>query len=354
MWIWSESHSHANQQPGIFSFEDDDTLSHKIQGKAKEPNPDVADVVEKEAEKEVESLGKLGENKGLCPAGSFRLAAMEACAPWLGCKDIADEVAVQDMLDWGGVKKVYRATWRGHTVAYSNLTRKHFPWRDFFLNDVAMLRTLQQSPHVVQMVGSCNTTFLTEYHRLGSADKIEAVLAREEFSKFNNVRTRFNLAVSYLRAMHYLHNSPVGKLVLCDSNRLKKALSQFLITEDFKLVLNDLDSVLEANTESQLFMRCNFNRIQPKSDFSAPEQRFPFQHGRLNYSMMPSYNEKMDIWKIPTVVDYLLGKVNGSDVVRLNLFKVHRQCKNKDPKKRPSARILLKEYKRIRNMVFPD
>ncbi|CAH1255473.1 POMK [Branchiostoma lanceolatum] len=274
MWIWSESRSHANQQTGLVDFEDDDMLWRKIQGKAKEPDPDVAAV----AEKEVESLGELGEKKELCPAGSFRLAAME------------------------------RATWRGHTVAYSNLTRKHFPWRHFFLNDVAMLRTLQ-SPHVVQMVGSCNTTFLTEYHRLGSADKIEAVLAREEFSKFNNVRTRFDLAMSYLRAMHYLHNSPVGKLVLCDSNRLKKTLSRFLITEDLKLVLNDLDSVLEANPKLQLFIKCNFNKIEHKSDFFALEQRRPFQNGKLNYSMLPSYNEKMDIWKIPTVVDYLLGKM---------------------------------------------
>ncbi|XP_066278039.1 protein O-mannose kinase-like [Branchiostoma lanceolatum] len=339
LWLWLNSD--PDLQPGLFDFEGDDTLGRESQGKAKDSNPDV-----EELEGQLDLLGE----RGLCPPESFRLDTMETCMPWLGCKDISNEVTVQHMLGQGAVKQVYKATWRGHTVAYSNLTQQTF--LQDFLHGVEMLRNMQQTSHAVQLVGSCHTTLLTEYYRLGSAENIETILESEEFSKFNNIRIRLNIALSYLEAINFLHNSPVGTRVMCDSNDLFKTLSQFLITEDIKLVLNDLDALPEVNPEAQLFVKCGTREIV--SDFVAPEQLWPFENEPFEDSRMPSYDEKTDIWKIPTVVDYLLGNVDGSDVVRLHLFKVHQQCQNMDPKQRPSAKVLLGEYKRVRNMLFPQ
>ncbi|XP_035672549.1 protein O-mannose kinase-like [Branchiostoma floridae] len=340
LWFWLDSD--PDLQPGLFDFEDDEFLGRETNP---ESNPDVVDL-------DGVADGEFGVSnvveRVLCPKESFKLATMENCLPWLGCKEITDEVIVHHMLGQGAVKQVYKATWRGHTVVYSNLTQQAF--LQDFLHGVQMLRKMQQTSHVVQLVGSCHTTLLTEYHRLGSAENIETILDSEEFSNFSNVRARFDMAMSYLEAIHFLHNSPVGTRVMCDSNDLLKTLSQFLISEDLKLVLNDLDALPEVNPEAQLFVKCGSREI--KSDFVAPEQLWPFENETFDDSRMPSYDEKTDIWKIPTVVDYLLGNVNGSDVVRLHLFKVHQQCKNRDPKQRPSAKVLLEEYKRARSMLF--
>ncbi|XP_035671792.1 protein O-mannose kinase-like [Branchiostoma floridae] len=273
---------------------------------------------------------------------------MEECMPWLGCKEMANEVTVQKKIGGGALKTVYLATWRDYTVAYSNLTKMGYR-RDFH-NDVEKLRKLQHSSHIVTLVGSCNTTLLTEYHRLGPANHIETILKSKNFSKFNDVRTRFNLSLSFVEAIHFLHNSPIGTLVMCDQHHLLKTLSQYLITEDFNIVVNDLDSLKEVNSTAQLLIRCRQRQLRP--GFVSPEELWPFENETFDGSRLPYYDEKTDIWKIPNVVNYLLGKVNGSDVVRSHLFKVHRRCQNRDPKQRPSANVLLEEYKRVRNLLF--
>eukprot|EP00058_Branchiostoma_floridae_P011446 XP_002596934.1 hypothetical protein BRAFLDRAFT_215921 [Branchiostoma floridae] len=292
---------------------------------------------------------KLTERE-LCPPKSFRLVTMKECMPWLGCKEISNEVTVLGKIGEGNLKTVYLATWRDYTVAYSNLTNvRHFI--SSFQHDVEMLRKLQYSSHVVTLVGSCNTTFLTELHRLGSTNNIETIFKRRDFSKLNNVRTRFNLSLSFVEAIHFLHNSPIGTLVICDSQDLKKTLSQYLVTEDFNLVANDLDSLREVNSKEKLFIRCRQRQLRP--GFVSPEELWPFENETFDGSRLPYYDEKTDIWKILNVVNYLLGNVNGSDVVRSHLFKVHQQCQDRDPKQRPNAKVVLDEYKRVRNLLFP-
>eukprot|EP00058_Branchiostoma_floridae_P025038 XP_002610528.1 hypothetical protein BRAFLDRAFT_65695 [Branchiostoma floridae] len=136
----------ANKQSGFFHFEKDENWRLKFQGTA--INPDVVDDVA-----EWLGVGKLGE-KGLCPPGSFKLATMETCMPWLGCQEMSDEVTVQNMFARGKRKKVYNATWRGHTVAYSNLSNTRYT--PHFLRDVEMLRNMQPTSHVVQLALNCD------------------------------------------------------------------------------------------------------------------------------------------------------------------------------------------------------
>jgi len=50
----------------------------------------------------------------------------------------------------------------------------------------------------------------------------------------------------YAEALAYLHASPRGTRVMCDGDHVSKLLSQFLITDDLRLVLNDLDALPEA------------------------------------------------------------------------------------------------------------
>ncbi|XP_019614339.1 PREDICTED: protein O-mannose kinase-like [Branchiostoma belcheri] len=330
---------------GFFNYEVDEMLGQERQGKVQESrsNPDVV------AEAGL-GVGQPGQRR-LCPPGSFRVSTMETCMPWLGCKEVTDEVTTLHKIGSGFVKKVYKAIWRNHTVAYSKLTKMAPVKLEYFSRDIKMLKTLQH-PSVLQYVGSCNTSLLTEFHEFGSANSVEEILKSNEYSKFNNVRTRFKIALSYLQAIHFLHNSPIGTRVMCDSHKLQKTLTQFLITQDFKLVLSDLDFIPEVNHEANLFVKCRHKRIM--SGFVAPEQLWPFGNETLDYSRMPPYDEKTNIWKIPRVVDYLLGNVNGSDVVRSHLFKVHQQCHNRDPRQRPTTKVLFEEYNRVKNMLFSE
>ncbi|KAI4574926.1 hypothetical protein MJG53_002868 [Ovis ammon polii x Ovis aries] len=41
---------------------------------------------------------------------------------------------------------------------------------------------------------------------------------------------------------------------------------------------------------------------------------------------MPTYDKKSDIW-IPEASSFLLGHVEGSDMVRFHLFDIHKVCK---------------------------
>ncbi|XP_019631671.1 PREDICTED: protein O-mannose kinase-like [Branchiostoma belcheri] len=337
MWFWFGSLQPASSV--FLNYEVDKMLGQERQGKVKESRSNL-DVV---------TVAGLGQRR-LCPLGSFRLSKMETCMPWLGCKEITNEVTIKLNIGSGTVKKVYKAVWRNHTVAYSRL--KNTTYFEDFSEGIEMLKTLQH-PSVLQFVGSCNTTLLTEFYKFGSANFfIKKVLKLYSYRKFDNVRTRFNMALSYLEAIHSLHNSPVGTRVMCDSNSVHKSLTQFLVTQDFKLVLSDLDATPEVNHEANLFIKCGSRRIV--SDFVAPEQLWPFENETFDDSRMPSYDEKTDIWKIPGVVDYLLGKVNGSEVIRLHLFKVHQQCHNRDPRQRPTTKVLLEEYNRVKNMFFPE
>ncbi|XP_078700081.1 protein O-mannose kinase-like isoform X1 [Branchiostoma floridae x Branchiostoma belcheri] len=339
-WFWSGSLQPAI---GFFNYEVDELLGQERQGKAQESrsNPGVVTVAGL-------GVGQPGQRR-LCPPGSFRLPSMETCMPWLGCKEITNEVTTLGRVGSGGIKEVYKAIWRNHTVAYSKLWRPtHL---NFFLQGIEMLKALQH-PSVLQYVGSCNTTLLTEFYQLGSGEFIENILKSNAYSKFNNVRTRFNMALSYLEAIHFLHNSPVGTRVMCDSHNVRKTLTQFLITQDFKLVLSDVDVIPEVNHEAHLLIKCRRRRTWSK--YVAPEELWPFGNETYSYLRMPSYDEKTDIWKIPYVVDYLLGNVNGSDVVRSHLFKLHQQCQNRDPSQRPTTKVLLEEYNRVKNMIFPE
>ena len=58
---------------------------------------------------------------------------------------------------------------------------------------------------------------------------------------------RLRLGYDYLNILHYLHGQPAGALVMCDGNKRDKLLSQFLVSDDLHLILNDVDALPLAN-----------------------------------------------------------------------------------------------------------
>ncbi|XP_076020445.1 protein O-mannose kinase isoform X2 [Genypterus blacodes] len=283
----------------------------------------------------------------------FKMATMKNCSPWLQCPQIHAEVRKLKLIDQGAVKKVYLAEWRGQKVALSKLSAPEY--LEDFLHGLSMLKTLQ-GPQVVQLVGFCleDHSIVTEYHPLGSLLNLEGVLAQDRNQHHNTWQIRLRVAMDYVAILHYLHNSPAGCRVMCDSNSLEKTLSQFLLTTDLHVVVNDLDALPEVKGSQGLLAKCGHRELT--GDFVAPEQQWPFGKEGKPFSdeLMPGYDEKTDIWKIPDVVQFLLGRVPGGDLVHFHLFQIHEQCKKVDPRLRPSALEVLNIYKSVYATMVRD
>lgn len=298
------------------------------------------------------STGPPHADPATCPQGHFKIGNMKNCSPWLTCGGVTQEVRQLKLVGEGAVKKVYLSEWKGIKVALSQLTIPDL--RDDFLHGLRMLRSLQ-SRHVVTLVGYCEDSgsVVTEYHPLGSLQHLDDTFNLPKYKTFNTWQNRLALAVDYVSVLRYLHNSPLGALVMCDSNDLDKVLSQYLLTSDFRLVVNDLDALPLVDRDKGVLVKCGPREIT--GDFVAPEQLWPYGPDKeFSDDLMPPYDEKTDIWKIPAVTDYLLGHVRGSDVVRFHLFDIHAECKKENAAERPSAQTVLDAYKRIMTLLMKE
>lgn len=238
-------------------------------------------------------------------------------------------------------------------MALSKLTS--LDYLDDFLHGISMLEALQ-GPLVVQLVGFCleDNTLVTEHHPLGSLLNLDSVLAQGQYQQHNTWQVRLRLARDYVSILHFLHNSPAGRRVMCDSSSLEKTLSQFLLTSDFRVVVNDVDALPEVDPSRGLLVKCGHRELT--GEFVAPEQLWPYRDKGEPFSdeLMPEYDEKTDIWKIPDMTRFLMGRVPGGDLVHFHLFHIHEECKKEDPKLRPSALDVLKAYKSVYSSMVRD
>lgn len=191
---------------------------------------------------------------------------------------------------------------------------------------------------------------ITGYYKHGSADKLDELLDRPELSEFNTLETRFQLCIDYVKILQFLHNSPLGIRVMCDSNDIVKTLSQYLITDDFHLVVNDLDALPEVKLNEGELIKCGHRELF--GDFVAPEQLWPYGDSHaFNEEEMPAYDEMIDIWRIPNVVDKLLGRVHNSNYVRRLLLGIHESCKQENPEVRPTATEVLEVFLNVQKII---
>uniref|UniRef100_A0A8C6S9U5 Protein O-mannose kinase n=1 Tax=Neogobius melanostomus TaxID=47308 RepID=A0A8C6S9U5_9GOBI len=288
-----------------------------------------------------------------CRPGQFKMPTMKNCTPWLQCTQINHDVHKLKQIGQGAVKKVYLAEWRSQKVALSLLTALEY--REDFLHGLSMLQALQSSK-VVQLVGFClkDHALVTEYHPFGSLLNLDQLLSQEHYLKHNTWQVRLRLAMDYVSILHYLHTSPAGCRVMCDSNSLEKTLSQFLLTNDLHLVVNDLDALPQVDKYHGVLVKCGHRELI--GDFVAPEQLWPFAKDGKSFSdnLMPGYDERTDIWKIPEVTQFLMGRVSGGDLVHFHLFQIHEECKKKDPTLRPTAQQVLNVYKSVYSNMVRD
>ena len=166
---------------------------------------------------------------------------------------------------------------------------------------------------------------------------------------FNNVHIRFQLSVDYLRVLDYLHNSPIGVRVMCDSPYLEKLLDQYLITDDFHLVVNDVDGLEEVTEEGGCHRKPN---VSLSSQLAIERQGWPSESEPFEFQLRPVFDEKIDIWKIPWVVAKLLSDVKGSSFANRQLSEIMGKCHATDPQQRPTAKEVLQELLRVQKLIL--
>lgn len=166
--------------------------------------------------------------------------------------------------------QVFLSEWKERKVALSRLTRLEL--RDDFLHRLRMLQA-PKSKHVITLLGYCenDNIILTEYHPLGSLGNLEAML---NLSKYCSLwQYRLQLALGNVPILDFLHPSPLGTLVMCNSSDLPKTLSQYLLTANFSIILNDLDTFALVNCSQTLV---KYGHQELRGDFMAPEQLWLF------------------------------------------------------------------------------
>lgn len=275
-----------------------------------------------------------------CPKGHFSLPGWITCLPYLSCMDITRDVRIEGYATSGGVKHVFYAEWNGVSVVlnqgYLEEDIKH---------GIEMLKTLTPHERVVHPIGICGNNLVTLRYQLGSAEKINEILVRMDYKRFDNCATRFRMALDYVTIIAYLHNSPIGVRVMCDSADLEKTLSQYLITDNLRLMVNDVDALPAVYHDEGKLIKCG--RRQLYGDFLAPEQKWPFPDEPFSDEKMPSYDEKVDIWRIPPVFEFLMGQTNHGCNALNRLQDIHLQCRNINPRQRPSAKAVLEQYELV-------
>lgn len=245
--------------------------------------------------------------------------------------------------------------WQKKFVAVSTPATTHNEFGDFredFEHGLRSFLELGAHDRVVQLLGFCldPLTIVTEYHQLGNAAGFLALLQSETFRQFDTLRVRFHLCLDYVEILSWLHSSSAGPRVMCDSSDLTKTLEQYLLTDNLRLVLNDLDALPHVNRLAGILVKCGHRQLV--GEFVAPEQRWPYGDRDYSDEAMPHYDEKTDIWKIPDICNYFLHGASDREVLSFHLFDVHRRCKAHDPLQRPTAQHIVDVYNTIWQNLF--
>ncbi|XP_054167356.1 protein O-mannose kinase-like [Oppia nitens] len=276
-----------------------------------------------------------------CPVGTFRIGSMHSCHQMLDCSDYKDMTPVM-FLSRGLVKNIHLVKWNDNYLVVSNVSDKQY-LSDFHHN-LQMLKQLSQNALIVQLIGWCNNDMLfTEYHPNGDANNLPHIIVKNSIHH-NMTSITLNLCVNYVKILDYLHNSPIGTRVMCDSNTLQKTLSQYLLTDELTLVLNDLDALPQVISRHK-GVKCGPRQLF--GTFVAPEQLWNRSDQLFSNDKMREYDHRTDIWKIPDVCQWFLKTSTHLDYqskllwVLSHLKDIHSQCKSIDPNLRPTANDVL-------------
>lgn len=273
-----------------------------------------------------------------CSPGKFSLDNWIACQPLLGCEQIQHEILQKDLLHSLVHWHYFKADWKGYEVIYATFNTLAKTSVDY-----DTMHLLPLSPNILYPIGFCKDTgiviFASNKTFLEPGNQVETLF--KSVPQCDSCEVRLHLAISYIRVLTALHESDT---VLCNSRTLPHLLSQLLVSDHFSFVLSAVDN-LPRDADGPVL--CCHRELTGK--FVAPEQKWPFGSMKIfNSNEQPRYGKESDVWKVPAVVDSLLG--SSCEQVLDYLQGIHLKCKNMSPQERPSAREILEDYEYVWNM----
>lgn len=293
-----------------------------------------------------------------CKKGFFKLSQMAECRAWLTCKDI-ENITINRRINHGLGKEVFDATWNGLTVAYVRLRPERLhqaPIRGRVRMGIENLIRLQPSPYVTQVLGYCfegyNSIMIAELAPYGD---LKDFLTSHEYTDLSPLG-RLGVAIRLARVFAFMHNSPIGTRVNCDMTKVTRAMSQFLVTQDFRIVANDLDDLPEVDESKNKMANCTWGKIEDRDPyFQAPEEMAVLPE------LPQPFTEKADIWKLANMTQFIMLKsTNGNKERAVNdilspLKDFFQKCQSRDPSDRPDSKAvvsrLIEEYKKAANFL---
>ncbi len=247
-----------------------------------------------------------------CPRGLFRLSGMDRCQHHLGCQDLSEAVEVYHdvILDYGASKVTKLARWSENKrlVAISTPIQPFLQSGQEFSRHLAMLKLLQDQDQIIQLVGYCETpgqlAFVTEYQR------VKTLVA-------STIRDRLRLCISYAELLAILHRD------------------KFMLDyEDEVLLVRDLIVVQGDDGDER--------RPWPKVVLGQVDNLREVNDTAVN----SKHNH--DIWLAPQICNTFLAPEDKE--AKKQLGEIHRQCRDKDPDKRPNATQLIRSYRDVLQM----
>ena len=297
-----------------------------------------------------------------CDRGEWWSPVSRACIPVLGCTELETLAATDGSvpIGSGGVKNVARVPLpgapKGVFIALS--TAKTPQLSDFGDGITALLDLTDRhgsSASVVPLLGHCSSgqssfRMATPFFSLGSANAfVDAT--RVPIADVDVALSHLTAATSYLDVLVVLHGPPTPR-VLCDAREgPHKLFSQFLVADrSGRLIVNDVDAAPTLSPDCPTpdgspGVRCGHNQFFPH-EYVAPEMLWPHADKPFVDTNMPCYTEKIDIWRVPEAIDYLVGRVDfvglGVTEVTLGVFRrrlaaLGQMCKSINPRDRPTA-----------------
>jgi hypothetical protein len=296
-----------------------------------------------------------------CPAEHFSSASGQ-CHAHLNCDSLSSIRPLHWLVN-GTVKHVRLARWHHDLIVMATPSSR--PMSADFSSGLQAANQLDrfQATFTTEYLGRCDDRIMfTRYAPLGDCLNAYDIVRQRKFAfgfteKLWLMQTKaeltddrfkvtlaaslrcFQLCLSYVRVISDLHSSPIGTLVMCDGNSLGKLLTQFLFKTPDQIVLNDLDALPDASRGP---IRCGSRALT--GDLIAPEQR----------ATNATYDEKIDIWRIPDVCLWFLNACPSNNLLQFMIRSIFEASKQSDPYRRPSARSLLNQLRRINHTLFYD
>jgi len=216
------------------------------------------------------------------------------CYPQLGCNDLISDVQVYDevMLGFSSARMIKLAEWK-HKKLVKHHSLNNLNMESDFREHLSLFKEVLHD----QLIGYCDApghfVFITEYHAHAKSAPLQHPQELHE---------RLQLCSSYAELLVFLHE----KDIVLEFDDQDHFLGEVIIVQDpWRIILDDVMLMRSSNSS-------------------------------LN---------NLDIWMTPEICNAFLR--SKDKYVKVYLSQIHKQCRDKDPEKRPNAGQLLKSYRDV-------